>query len=129
LHVSDHFPLSRDRAVSQRSDLRQAVTLFERMKAHKRGDDALVFRGQKRGKPHSDMALTKAFCDRSQEVTARGFRTTFRDWVAETTWPGELADAARAHVVSDKRGGGLPARIDARQLTRVDERLSELLRR
>jgi integrase len=81
----------------------QAVALFERMKAHKRGDSDLVFPGTKRGKPLSDMTLTKALRDMGREVTAHGFRSTFRDWVAEqTTWPAELAEAALAHVVSDK---------------------------
>ena len=81
----------------------QAVALFERMKAHKRGDSDLVFPGTKRGKPLSDMTLTKALRDMEREVTAHGFRSTFRDWVAEqTTWPADLAEAALAHVVSDK---------------------------
>lgn len=81
----------------------QAVALFERMKAHKRGDSDLVFPGTKRGKPLSDMTLTKALRDMGRDVTAHGFRSTFRDWVAEqTTWPAELAEAALAHVVSDK---------------------------
>lgn len=81
----------------------QAVALFERMKAHKRGDSELVFPGAKRGKPLSDMTLTKALRDMGRTVTAHGFRSTFRDWVAEqTTWPAELAEAALAHVVSDK---------------------------
>jgi len=82
---------------------KQAVALFERMKPHKRGDTALVFPGQKRGKPLSDMTLTKALRDMGVEVTAHGFRSTFRDWVAEqTSWPAELAEAALAHVISDK---------------------------
>jgi integrase len=81
----------------------QVVALFERMKAHKRGDSDLVFPGTKRGKPLSDMTLTKALRDIGSAVTAHGFRSTFRDWVAEqTTWPAELAEAALAHVVSDK---------------------------
>ena len=81
----------------------QAVTLFERMKAHMRGDSDLVFPGTKRGKPLSDMTLTKALRDMGREVTAHGFRSTFRDWVAEQTkWPAELAEAALAHVVGDK---------------------------
>ena len=82
-----------------------AVALFERMKAH-RGDDtdaALVFPGLKRGKPLSDMTLTKAMRDMGRTETPHGFRSTFRDWVAEqTTWPADLAEAALAHVVSDK---------------------------
>lgn len=80
-----------------------AMALFERMKAHRRGDSDLVFPGTKRGKPLSDMTLTKALRDMGSGVTAHGFRSTFRDWVAEqTTWPAELAEAALAHVVSDK---------------------------
>ena len=36
-------------------------------------------------------------------VTAHGFRSTFRDWVAEsTTFPTELAERALAHTVGDK---------------------------
>ena len=37
------------------------------------------------------------------DVTAHGFRSTFRDWVSErTTFPTELAERALAHVVGDK---------------------------
>lgn len=81
----------------------QAVVLFERMKAHRRDYTDLVFPGQNRGKPLSDMTLTKALRDMGLSVTAHGFRSTFRDWVAEqTNWPSDLAEAALAHVVSDK---------------------------
>ena len=80
-----------------------AVALFEKMKAHRRGDTDLVFPGAKRGKPLSDMTLTKALRYMGRSETAHGFRSTFRDWVAEeTTWPADLAEAALAHVVSDK---------------------------
>jgi len=49
------------------------------------------------------MTLTKALRDMGKDVTAHGFRSTFRDWVAEqTTWPADLAEAALAHVISDK---------------------------
>ena len=82
-----------------------ALKLFERMKEHRRDDSeaALVFPGLKRDKPLSDMTLTKAMRDMGHTATPHGFRSTFRDWVAEqTTWPAELAEAALAHVVSDK---------------------------
>jgi integrase len=80
-----------------------AVALFEKMKAHRRPYTDLVFPGSARGKPLSDMTLTKALRDMGQPVTAHGFRSTFRYWVAEqTSWPAELAEAALAHVVSDK---------------------------
>ena len=81
----------------------EAVALFDRMKAHRREYTDLVFPGQNRGKPLSDMTLTKALRDMGLSVTAHGFRSTFRDWVAEqTNWPSDLAEAALAHVVSDK---------------------------
>ena len=37
------------------------------------------------------------------DVTAHGFRSTFRDWAAETTgYPAEVVEMALAHVVGDK---------------------------
>jgi integrase len=37
------------------------------------------------------------------EITVHGFRSTFRDWAAEqTSFPREVAEAALAHVLSDK---------------------------
>lgn len=80
-----------------------ALELFKKMKQHRRGDSDLVFPGQKRGKPLSDMTLTKVLRDMELSVTAHGFRSTFRDWVSEeTSYPGELAEAALAHVIADK---------------------------
>jgi integrase len=37
------------------------------------------------------------------DLTAHGFRSTFRDWAAEcTNFPREVVEAALAHVVGDK---------------------------
>lgn len=81
----------------------QAVSLFERMKEHKRGDSDLVFPGQRRGKPLSDMTLLKVLRDMGRQETTHGFRSSFRTWVAEEThWPREIAEAAIAHVNKDK---------------------------
>ena len=81
----------------------RVLTLIERMKAYKQSGCDLVFPGQKRGQPLSDMTLTKALRDMGKDITAHGFRSTFRDWVAEqTNWSADLAEAALAHVVSDK---------------------------
>jgi len=51
------------------------------------------------------------------EVTAHGFRSSFRDWAGEaTSFPRELAEAALAHVVGDaterayRRGDALERR-------------------
>jgi hypothetical protein len=40
---------------------------------------------------------------RRDDLAVHGSRSTFRDWAAErTNFPGEVADAALAHVVGDK---------------------------
>jgi integrase len=38
-----------------------------------------------------------------KDFTVHGFRSSFRDWVAEqTSFPGEWAEAALAHILSNK---------------------------
>ncbi len=65
---------------------------------------ALVFPGQQKGKPLSDMSLTAVLRRMSRrDLTVHGFRSTFRDWVGEATnHPRELAEAALAHALRDK---------------------------
>ena len=37
------------------------------------------------------------------DLTAHGFRSTFRDWAAErTNYPNEVAEMGLAHAISDK---------------------------
>lgn len=66
--------------------------------------DAFVFQGAKAGKPLSNMALLMLLRRMGQDdLTAHGFRSTFRDWAAErTSYPSEVAEMALAHVVGDK---------------------------
>lgn len=63
-----------------------------------------VFPGARRGKPLSDMTLTKALRDmettnaKGEPVTAHGFRSTFSDWARnETDFPRELIEESLAH--------------------------------
>ena len=61
----------------------------------------LVFPGPRR--PLSDMTLTAVLRRRAVEATARGFRSSFRDWRSEhTDHPSEVAEVALAHAVGDK---------------------------
>ena len=63
----------------------------------------MVFPSQDGKKPLSDMTLLKILRDMDLTVTVHGFRSAFRDWVAEQTdYPGEIAEAALAHTVSNK---------------------------
>lgn len=62
----------------------------------------LVF-SSPRGGMLSDMTLTGVLRRMKVGVTAHGFRSTFRDWVAESTaFPNEVAEMALAHTISNK---------------------------
>ena len=55
----------------------------------------LVFPGQKRGRPLSVMAFSMLLRRMKVEVTAHGFRSSFRDWAAErTSFAHEVAEMA-----------------------------------
>jgi len=59
-----------------------------------------VFPSPRTGRPLSDSALTKVLRDLGFDVTAHGFRSSFRDWCAETTrYPREVAEMALAHAI------------------------------
>lgn len=63
-----------------------------------------VFPGMKEGKPLSDMSLT-AVLRRMElnEITIHGFRSSFRDWAAESTaYPNEMVEMALAHTIGNK---------------------------
>ena len=88
--------------------------------AGKPDPDDLVFPGQRQGRPLSDMTLSALvrgmatdglkpgepprWCDAAGAVVVpHGFRSTFRDWAAETTaHPREVAEAALAHTLESR---------------------------
>lgn len=65
--------------------------------------ESFLFPGLRR-KPLSDMTLTKALRTAgASDFTVHGFRSAFRDWVAEaTSYPGDWAEAALAHKVPNR---------------------------
>jgi integrase len=67
-------------------------------------DDGPIFPGQTIGVPLSDMSLTAVLRRMGRgDLTAHGFRSTFRDWAGEATdYPRELAEQALAHAAGDK---------------------------
>ena len=95
-----------------------ALAILERVAAFRQVGSDLVFNGQTRGAPLSDMTLSKAAKDLHAEALARGdkgyldrvtkkiatphgFRSTFRDWTADkTTYPNEVCEMALAHSIS-----------------------------
>lgn len=81
----------------------EAVDAFRRAEKFKVGASDLVFPGQNVKRPLSDMTLLKILRDMDLPVTVHGFRSAFRDWVAERTdFAGEIAEAALAHTVANK---------------------------
>jgi integrase len=78
-----------------------ALTVLERMRGQ---GTEVVFSGLRAGKSLSNMALLALMGRMGRgDVTAHGFRSTFRDWTAErTSFPREVAEAALAHALDDK---------------------------
>lgn len=63
-----------------------------------------VFPGARQGRPVSNMVFLQLLKRmRYEDITAHGFRSTFRDWAAErTAYPREVAERALAHTTKDK---------------------------
>lgn len=68
--------------------------------------DGVVFLGRRPGSKLSDMSLTAVLRRMGHKViTVHGFRSTFRDWAAESvtnTFPREVCEHALAHSLPDK---------------------------
>jgi integrase len=82
----------------------RALAVLEEMQAYRRADDDFVFPGGKPGKPLSNMAFLMLLrrVDRG-DLTAHGFRATFKTWASERTGSqNEIVEAALAHVVGSK---------------------------
>ncbi len=80
----------------------RALNLLAEMDAVRQSDYA--FPGTRVMKPLSNMAFLMVLRRMGRnDLTAHGFRSTFRDWAAEmTAYPHEVAEMALAHVVGDK---------------------------
>lgn len=79
-----------------------AIAILKRMRKIHQGQ--LVFPGRFGDMALSNMAFLMLLKRMGRgDLTAHGFRSTFRDWVAErTNYPREVAETALAHVLSDK---------------------------
>ena len=66
--------------------------------------DEFVFPGGRDGKPLSNMAMAAVLKRMGRhDITAHGFRSSFRDWAGETTaFPREVIEHALAHQLRDK---------------------------
>ncbi|WKZ84149.1 integrase arm-type DNA-binding domain-containing protein [Ralstonia pickettii] len=72
--------------------------------AMKGARDGWLYPGRKKGKPYSNMAMLKVLERMGYgHITVHGFRSTFRDWVAECTeYADSLAEKALAHAIQNE---------------------------
>ena len=75
------------------------------------------------GKPLSDMTLTKVLRNTglADRATVHGFRSSFRDWCADTGKPREVAEAALAHVVGGVEGAYFRSDLFERRRRLMDQ--------
>jgi len=93
----------------------RAVAILEKAKESRTND--YVFPGPGKDRPLSTNALRALLIRLGVDVTAHGFRSSFRDWAGEvSTFPREVAEAALADTVGDaterayRRGDALEKR-------------------
>jgi integrase len=82
----------------------RALAILEDMRAYRHADNGFVFPGGKTGKPLSNMAFLMLLRRMGYDnLTAHGFRATFKTWASErTTFQNEIIEAALAHAIGSK---------------------------
>lgn len=88
---------------------RRAMEILEQASARAldNGASALsgpIFAGMRAGQGLSNMSLLKVLKTlKRRDLTTHGFRSTFRDWAAETTdYQGEIVEMALAHTIASR---------------------------
>jgi integrase len=81
-----------------------ALEVLREVAPLRQSDDDFVFPGMRKGHPLSNMAMAVLLRRmKRDDLTVHGFRSTFRDWVAEATgYQREVAEAALAHALADR---------------------------
>jgi integrase len=81
-----------------------ALAILARVALARRTDapGALIFPGERDGKPLTDVAVSKANKLVAPSTTVHGWRSTFRDWAGEVaTFPVDVIEAALAHAIGN----------------------------
>jgi integrase len=79
-----------------------ALAVLEKAKAESTGGE-FVFTGSKRAALSNMTCLATLKRMGRSDLTVHGFRSTFRDWVSESTsYPRDVAEMALAHAIEDK---------------------------
>jgi integrase len=78
----------------------RAVAILEQMAEMRTSE--FIFPGQSKVRPISDIGLRRLLHGLRRGVTVHGFRSSFRDWAAETTnFPNHVVEMALAHAIAD----------------------------
>jgi integrase len=84
----------------------RALAILQDMRELRGGNDpdAFVFPGGKAGKPLSNMAFLMLLRRMGRgDLTAHGFRATFKTWASErTSFQNEIVEASLAHAIGGK---------------------------
>ena len=94
-----------------------AIDALERAKSASKGD--LVFPGA-RGGALAHSAQKRLMVRLGLRGTSHGFRSSFRDWCADTGKPREIAEAALAHVVGGVEGAYFRSDLFSRRRELMD---------
>ena len=83
-----------------------AVDVLERAKMLRDGSDLIFPAPKKTGAPMGIVSLNRVLkaTGYSDQATIHGFRSSFRDWCAETSKPREIAELALAHTIPGVEG-------------------------
>ncbi|APG62553.1 integrase [Sphingorhabdus lutea] len=80
-----------------------AVHVLQQAAKFRLNSSNFVFVGQSKGKAISDMTMRKILRDMGLKYVPHGFRSSFKDWAADTTeYSNELSEMALAHAIKGK---------------------------
>src|SRR5262245_10980205 len=82
----------------------RVLAILQEVRPRRHAEDGFVFPGAKLGRPLSTMAFLRVLLRMERDdLTAHGFRSTFKTWASErTAFQNEIVEAALAHVVGSK---------------------------
>ncbi len=98
-----------------------ALAVLEDARALDDGSGLVFPSPRRRGKDLSNNTMTKMLRDVGLTATVHGFRSSFRDWCAETGKPREIAEAALAHVVAGVEGAYFRSDLFERRRKLMDQ--------
>ncbi len=100
-----------------------AMRIIKRAKKLHKGGELVFPSPIRRDCPISDATLSKLLRSTgiAGQATVHGFRSTFRDWCADTGKPRELAEAALAHTVGGVEGAYFRSDLFERRRELMDD--------